>query len=460
MNTKKLLSFIMVLMLAINVSAESFTYFNRGIAFKCKVKDGKAVITGFDHKANMVVIPAQVKDKRGRMLPVSTVDLFHVAILYNKTRIVVLEQGIKQISKLCFFGFTQLSEVYIPKSIVLIGEKAFNPKTSTKFNMPSTIRESDLLAGNMVYTKAVVSTNSDPFAGIDLRNYGDDPAVVKDEVTAIKPSAPKMSSITPGTSDIDMNIPRSSMSRENTFCLIVANEKYANHDTPNVKYAAQDGKTFEEYCLRTLGLPRENIRFAVNAKYLEMKEMLKWFGEVADVYGKDANFIVYYAGHGVPDEKGNCKLIPADVSINDVNNGYSLKEIYTSLGKLPLNSALVLIDACFSGNDRQDVAALDETHRGITPVVKQEAVTGNVVVLTAASGTETALAYEEQAHGLFSYFVMKKLQDTKGEVSYGELYDYVKKNVMRKSIVAKGKKQTPGVTVSPKMLNTWKNIKF
>lgn len=297
-------------------------------------------------------------------------------------------------------------------------------------------------------------------AGIDLSNYGDDSAAGKDEVSSVKPLAPKITSITPGTSDIDMNIPRSSTSRENTFCLIVANEKYANQDTPNVKYAAQDGKTFEEYCLRTLGLPRENIRFAVNAKYLEMKEMLKWFGEVADVYGKDANFIVYYAGHGVPDEKGNCKLIPADVSINDVNNGYSLKEIYTSLGKLPLNSALVLIDACFSGNDRQNVAALDETHRGITPVVKQEAVTGNVVVLTAASGTETALAYEEQAHGLFSYFIMKKLQDTKGEVSYGELYDYVKKNVMRKSIVAKGKKQTPCVTVSPKMLNTWKNIKF
>lgn len=459
MNTKKLLSFIMVLMLAINVSAESFTYFNRGIAFKCKVKYGKAVITGFDNKAAMVVIPAQVKDKRGRMLPVSTVDLFQVALMY-KTRTVVLEQGITQISRLCFFGFTQLSEVYIPNSIVLIGEKAFNPKTTTKFNMPSTIHESDLLAGNVIYTKAVVPTYSDPMAGIDLSNYGDDSATGKDEVSSVKPSAPKITSITPGTSDIDMNIPRSSMSRENTFCLIVANEKYANQDTPNVKYAAQDGKTFEEYCLRTLGLPRDNIRFAINAKYLEMKEMLKWFGEVADVYGKDANFIVYYAGHGVPDEKGNCKLIPADVSINDVNNGYSLKEIYTSLGKLPLNSALVLIDACFSGNDRQNVAALDETHRGIAPVVKQEVVTGNVVVLTAASGTETALAYEEQAHGLFSYFIMKKLQDTKGEVSYGELYDYVKKNVMRKSVVAKGKKQTPCVTVSPKMQNTWKNIKF
>ena len=324
MNTKKLLSFIMVLMLAINVSAESFTYFNRGIAFKCKVKDGKAIITGFDHKTDRVVIPAQVKNKKGHMLPVSTVDLYQIAAIYN-TRAVVLEQGITEISNFCFFGFTQLSEIYIPNSIEKVGKKAFNPKTSTKFNMPSTIRESDLLAGNVVYPKAMISSNHDPLAGIDLSNYGDAPAVVKDKVTTVKPSAPKITSITPGTSDIDMNIPRSSMSRENTFCLIVANEKYANQDTPNVKYAAQDGKTFEEYCLRTLGLPRENIRFAVNAKYLEMKEMLKWFGEVADVYGKDANFIVYYAGHGVPDEKGNCKLIPADVSINDVNNGYSLK---------------------------------------------------------------------------------------------------------------------------------------
>lgn len=111
MNTKKLLSFIMVLMLAINVSAESFTYFNRGIAFKCKVKDGKAVITGFDNKAAMVVIPAQVKDKRGHTLQVSTVDLGQIANIY-KTRTVVLEQGITEISNYCFFGFTKLSEIY------------------------------------------------------------------------------------------------------------------------------------------------------------------------------------------------------------------------------------------------------------------------------------------------------------------------------------------------------------
>ena len=274
MQYKKLLSFIMVLMLAINVSAESFTYFNRGIAFKCKVKDGKAIITGFDKNAAVVVIPAQVKNKKGHTLQVSTVDLYGGYIKGYKTRTVVIEQGITEISKLCFLRFLELSEIYIPNSIEKVGKYAlaFRKKNTIKFNMPSTIRESDLLAGNVIYPNAVVPTYSDPKAGIALSNYGDDSAAGEDEVSSVKPSAPKIASITPGTSDIDMNIPRSSTSRENTFCLIVANEKYANQDTPNVKYAAQDGKTFEEYCLRTLGLPRENIRFAVNAKYLEMKE--------------------------------------------------------------------------------------------------------------------------------------------------------------------------------------------
>ena len=124
MQYKKLLSFIMVLMLAINVSAESFTYFNRGIAFKCKVKDGKAVITGFDKNAAMVVIPAQVKNKKGHTLQVSTVDLYGGYIKGYKTRTVVIEQGITEISKLCFLRFLELSEIYIPNSIEKVGKYA------------------------------------------------------------------------------------------------------------------------------------------------------------------------------------------------------------------------------------------------------------------------------------------------------------------------------------------------
>lgn len=439
--------------------AQSFTYNYRGVDFKCKVKKGMTYILSFDRYAAKVVIPAQVLDKAGRSHAVNVIDLYLEGNGYT-TNMVVIEPGISEIEEYSFFGFSELREVYIPNTIEKIGKNAFKLKQRVTFNMPSNIKESDLMAGNVVYP-LMQQQQEDTFAGIDLSAYGQDsPNASSESSSSSSLAAVTVEAITPGTSDIDYNIPSTNARRENTFCLIIANEEYKQKDTPNVKYAAQDGKTFQNYCLRTLGLPKENIRFASNASYLQMKSLLGWFQQIADVYGQDANFIVYYAGHGVPDEGGNCKLIPSDVSINDVNNGFSLKELYDSLGKLTTKSTLVLIDACFSGNDREDVAAVDENHRGIARKVKDELVTGNVVVLTAASGTETALSYDEKAHGLFSYYLMKKLQETKGNVTYGELYDYARKEVMRKSIVAKGKKQTPSAIFSSQISNTWKQMKF
>ena len=459
MDVRKLLMLMALVLSVIAVRAQSFDYYYRGVTFRCKAKNGRTAIKGFDRKAAKVVIPADVKDKNGRVHKVSTVDLFQEATIY-KTNIVVIESGITEISDWCFLNFKDLQEVYIPNSTEKIGTFAFNGRHLPKFKMPSTIKEYDLAVGKAVFPKMMETPQADPMAGIDLGDYGEMASAEGNVSSGETPVVSKPVGITPGTSDIDFNIPTTHANRENTFCVIIANEKYVQKDTPSVKYAAQDGKTFEDYCLRTLGLPKENMRFMPNASYLQMKSVLEWFKQIGDVYGKDANFIVYYAGHGIPDEKGNCKLIPADVSINDVGNGFGLKELYESLGKLTQSNVLVLIDACFSGNDREDIAALDETHRGIVREVKQDVVQGNVVVLTAASGTETALSYDEKGHGLFSYYLMKKIQDTKGDVTYGDLYNYVKKEVMRKSIVSKGKKQTPCVSVSAKMANNWKNIKI
>ena len=459
MNKSIYIILITFLLLPLEMVAQSFTYNYKGIDFKCKTKKGVTIITGFDQDAAKVIIPEEVKDKRGNSHQVSILDLFEEVARY-KTNTIAIEQGIIEIEEYCFYQFKELANVYIPSSIEKIGKKAFNSKHAPTFNMPSTIKEADLLAGNAIYPQASEQMN-DHMADLDMSAYmdnGTSPTPSTHVTTEVHQQ--KDAGITPGTSDIDYNIPTGKVKRENTFCIIIANEDYKQKDTPNVKYAIQDGKTFQNYCLRTLGLPRDNVRRLLNASYLQTKEMLRWLQQIADVYGKDANFLVYYAGHGVPDEKGNCMLIPADVSINDVNNGFSLKELYATLGEMTTNNVLLLIDACFSGNDREDVAAVDEMHRGIVREVKNEIVTGNVVVLTAASNTETALSYEEKAHGMFSYYLMKKLQETEGNVTFGELYNYVKKEVIRKSTVVKGKKQTPSVSFSSNLGDNWKNLKL
>lgn len=455
----KTLVLTLVVLFAMPAMAQKFTYNYRGIEFKCKVKDKTAIITDFTNDAAKVVIPAVVKDpKTGHEYDVSTIDLYSELVSY-KTNSVAIEKGITVIADYCFTMFKNLEQIYIPSTIEKIGKKAFNSKKFPTCTMPSSISEDDLRKGLAIYPKVV---EADPMADLNLADYSDfnsqtsTPAA--NNIFAQEEAKP--AGITPGTSDIDFNIPTTNMKRENTFCLIIANEDYAKHDTPKVKYAAQDGKTFYNYCTKTLGMPRENIKMTTNATYLQMKDQINWLTKVAGIYGDEANFLVYYAGHGVPDEQGNCKLMPVDVSINDVDNGYSLKELYDQLSNVTTKSALLIVDACFSGNDRSNTTALDEVHRGFARDIREEKVGGNVVVMTAASNTETALSYDEKGHGLFSYYVMKKLQDTKGNVTYGELFDYVNKEVMRKSTVVLNKTQTPSINVSNMIENTWRNIKF
>lgn len=48
---------------------------------------------------------------------------------------------------------------------------------------------------------------------------------------------------------------------------------------------------------------------------------------------------------------------------------------------------------------------------------------------------------------LFTYYLLKKLQETKGDVTLGELGDYIKTKVEQQSIVVNGKLQSPSMRV-------------
>lgn len=61
-----------------------------------------------------------------------------------------------------------------------------------------------------------------------------------------------------GVSDVDVNIPETKVKNENTYVVIIANENYTR--VAKVAYAKNDGKVFKDYCLKTLGIPAENIK--------------------------------------------------------------------------------------------------------------------------------------------------------------------------------------------------------
>ena len=116
------------------------------------------------------------------------------------------------------------------------------------------------------------------------------------------------------------------------------------------------------------------------------------------------------------------------------------------------------MDACFSGAQRGNgmvVAA-----RGVARRAKNENPMGNVIVFAAATDKQTALLYKEKGHGIFTYYLLKKLRDTRGNIALGELFAYVSDEVAKQSVVSNGKEQTPVVLSAPEVSESWKTMKL
>lgn len=256
---------------------------------------------------------------------------------------------------------------------------------------------------------------------------------------------------------VDVSIPSNSKKADYTYVLIIANENY--EDVENVKFALNDGRIFKEYCEKTLGIPASNIRMKEDATLNNIISGVDWLKSICEASNGKGKCIVYYSGHGIPDESTQSSyILPVDGSGKNIRTGYSLNELYTSLGELPVESATMFIDACFSGANRGNnmlVAA-----RGVAIKAKPEAPKGKLVVFSAAQSDETAFPYEDAKHGMFTYFLLRKLKETKGNCSLSELGDYLKENVTRTAILENDKPQTPAISVSPLMENSWREIKL
>lgn len=269
--------------------------------------------------------------------------------------------------------------------------------------------------------------------------------------------------ISVGKSDIDKNIPLNPKKYSNRYALIIGNEDYTQYQSglkneSNVDFAKTDAITFSKYCMSTLGVPKENVVLLTDAISSQMRREIEKLMKLAQYSNGKAELIFYYAGHGFPDEQTKeSYLMPVDISGSDVTSGIKLSDLYSKLSKYPSQKVTIFLDACFSGSGRnQGLLAA----RGVKIVPKKNQIDGNLIVFSASTGTQSSLPYKQKQHGMFTYFLLKKLQETDGNVSYGELSDYIVNQVQLNSIKVNNKDQNPQTLYSPNIANTWENWTF
>lgn len=253
------------------------------------------------------------------------------------------------------------------------------------------------------------------------------------------------------------NAPLTGRHNEKSFALIIANEEYEY--VSNVDNASNDGLALKEYCIKTLGMPGENVKYVSNLTYGKMRKALNDVLSVTELLDGEARLLVYYAGHGIPDNKTKgAYLLPVDADGKDTDICFPIDDFYGKLSAARLSQCVVMLDACFSGASRDGDMLI--AARGVKIKPKEAEPTGNIVVFSATAGDEAAYSHPEEGHGLFTYYLLKKLQDSKGKATLGEISDYVRENVALQSRKLNGQAQTPTVRVPAGLDNAWKSIKF
>lgn len=267
-----------------------------------------------------------------------------------------------------------------------------------------------------------------------------------------------------GKSDVDTDIPECGKTYPYRFALIIGNEDYASYQNDlssevNVAFAQNDALAFQEYAKKTMGLPEENITLLLNGTLAQMNQAIAKINLLAKNTSGKAEIIFYYAGHGLPDE--NTKepyLIPVDVSGAYGASGIALAEVYKKLTEHRVKKISVFLDACFSGGARNQGLV---SARGVKIKPRQtEIANAPMVVFSASSGEQSALPYKDKKHGLFTYLLLKKLKESKGQISYGQLSDALKEDTGIKSILINNKEQNSQTNVSPSLGEEWKYWRF
>ena len=425
------------------------------------IKNGVASVVGIENNVQDVIILDKVT-YNGQNYPVTAIKrtglmsgssgglISSLVTKENVLRTLSIPNSVKSIQRFSFTYCKKLYKLILPDEPIDIAANAFGECVNLTevqcqngsfptYALSSFPKDRSVLIAQI---STMGGTNSNSLYAQPAQQ----PAVSTAPQQAKKPS-----------SDVDVNLPSNTISNENTFAVIFANEKY--QEEVDVEYAENDGEMFKEYCNKVLGIPEDNIHLRKNATKNNMIAEISWMKKVADAYSGQARFIVFYAGHGIPDEKtGSAYLLPVDGVGTEPETAYSLAQFYKTLGSLPVANVTVFMDACFSGSKRGE--GMLASARGVAIKAKAQAPQGKMVVFSAAQGDETAYPFKEKEHGLFTYYLLKKLKETKGNVTYGELGTYLQTEVKRKSIVANSKSQTPTVSSSQSVANSWKSMKL
>ncbi len=160
-------------------------------------------------------------------------------------------------------------------------------------------------------------------------------------------------------------------------------------------------------------------------------EIRKTLNRLLKESGKNDLILLYYSGHGLPNNKNNdLYLATADTEADLLEStALSFEQIYKWIGQSYCKKVVIILDCCYSGMAGQ-VFKSDLTSQLQS---LNDKVIGTCLI-TAASNDQVALDQSDGGYSLFTKHLIHGLRgeadrDSSGLVTLGELFHYVREKV-------------------------------
>lgn len=291
------------------------------------------------------------------------------------------------------------------------------------------------------------------------------------EVTRIvaKPRKP-VSPISPVNlgNDVDTDIPEAAQKDDNLYVLIIANGNYESGD--GVSTAIHDGEVMQQYCIKALGAQPYHVTLETDAGFIKMGDAIDRFADIVERHNEDGRFLFFYYGHGAPSPKtSDAYLIPVDLGQGSNMERYAISrnDLIARLQVARPQQMVICLEACFNGGTNEGGGKHIYTQANTSAPMLEDDVSatsfrGNIVLLTASSGSQSAHAMPQGAHNLFTYQLMKAIKESGDNATWGDIFrkasiatqDYSQLE-MRHS-----KAQTPSSIPSSTLGDAWESWKL
>jgi uncharacterized caspase-like protein len=241
------------------------------------------------------------------------------------------------------------------------------------------------------------------------------------------------------------------------WAVVIGIGRYEHAGIPGLDYAVADAEAVYRALVGPAGFARERVLLitdtgAQRPTLRNLKAALGTF--LARSARKDDTVLIYFAGHGAsePDPRGAERdglakyLVPVDADPDDLfATALPMDDLAGIFARIEAERVVAFLDTCYSGAAGGRTFATKRTRAGQPDEAFLERVTRarGRAIITASRPAEVSLELPELGHGLFTYYLLQGLQgaadrDGDGVVVLQELYEYVEREVARRSRAAGG----------------------